>query len=425
MIKIKYRLTVFSIFLIGLFLFTFLRAAPAFAQGNLRWGKMKAKVGLRYELEFNDNIFSEPVNEQDDIIHHIIPMIELGYENENRPGNYFFIGYNVDIARYTDFDLNDYERHTPHLSFGLKSAKGLYLTARDQFVSTDDPYGSSNQYGVGVKTKRYGNDADILLGYEFFRRYAVEAFYRNYFIRYDELADKWQDRTDNRIGGNLVYNVTPKTGLFLQYRYLDANYDEQNDGVYDPGRGKPWTSDTSQDYKINDVFLGARFKPGAKLDGEVKVGYGTKDYENEFDIDGNKYEDFGDWVAETLVGWQARERTKFTFELRRSFEGSPDADAAGYIDTKLSLMWDQKLAHRLSSKVAGRWNANNYEDVAPGLPDKFFNIYVAWFVLKWDIKKWLHVGVDYEFTSKQATESFYDGETYDRNQLRFFIGGTY
>ena len=30
-----------------------------------------------------------------------------------------------------------------------------------------------------------------------------------------------------------------------------------------------------------------------------------------------------------------------------------------------------------------------------------------------------------EITSKQATKSFYDGEEYDRNQLRFFIGGTY
>jgi hypothetical protein len=411
--------------MIAFFLFTFLWAAPAFAQGNLTWGKLKGKVGLEYQLEFNDNIFSEPDNEQDDIIHHIIPMIELGYENEGRPGNYFFIGYKVDIARYVDFDLNDYERHAPYLSFGLKSAKGLYLTASDQFLKTDDPYGSLNQYGVGVKTKRYSNDANILLGYEFFKRYAVEAFYNNYFIRYDEGADKWQDRTDNRVGGNLVYNVTPRTGLFLQYNYLDASYDEQDNGVFDPGRGAFWSSDTSQDYEINAFLLGARFKPGGKLEGQISLGYGTKEYKNLFDIDGNKYEDVGDWVAQTLAGWQARERTKFTFELRRSFEGSPDADASGYIDTKLSLMWDQQMAHRLSFKLAGRWNANNYEDVTAGQPDKFFNIYTVWTVLKWNIKRWLYIGIDYEFTSKQATESFYDGQTYDRHQTRLLVGGTY
>ncbi len=84
--------------MICFFLFTVPCIAPVFAQGNLTWGKFKGKVGLEYQLEFNDNIFSEAVNEQDDIIHHIIPMIELGYENEGRPGNYFFIGYKVSFT---------------------------------------------------------------------------------------------------------------------------------------------------------------------------------------------------------------------------------------------------------------------------------------------------------------------------------------
>jgi len=423
MITKKYR-PMFVVFIFSVTLLLALQPASVSAQG-LTWGKMKLGVGLEYQLEYNDNIFSAPTNEQDDYIHHIIPKIELGYENTERPGNYFFLGYKVDVARYADFSNNDYERHTPYVSIGLKSPRGFYLTARDLYVNTADPYGSENQYNVGVQTKRYNNTADILLGYEFFKRYAVEAFYENFFIRYDEQQDKWQDRSDNRVGGNLVYNVTPKTGLFFQYRYLQAEYDKQNDGVFDPGRGAAWSSDTSQDYTLNDFFRGARFKPGGKLSGEVKLGYGTKDYDNELDIAGNRYEDFGDWIAETLFSWQARERTKFTLELRRSFEGSPDADASGYIDTKAGLMWDQQFARRLSLKVAGRWNGNDYQDEAPGRPDKFFNIYTGWFVFKWDIKKWLYAGIDYESTSKQATKSFYNGEEYDRNQVRFFIGGNY
>lgn len=425
MIKLKRHILTVSLFIMGMFVLTFIWVVPAFAQGNLTWGKFKGKVGLKYELEFNDNIFSEKTNEQDDIIHHIIPGIELGYENEGRPGNYFFVGYNVDIARYADFSDNDYETHRAFLNLGLKTAAGFYLNASDNFMQTSDPYGSDSLYGEGANTKRLDNSAYVLLGYGFFNRYAVEGFYDNYFINYDLQKDQWQDRTDNTFGANLVYNITPKTGLFLQYRYTGAEYDEQDNGIFDPGAGANWSSNTSQDYTINDFFVGARFKPGGKLSGEVKLGYTSKDYKNDFDIIGNKYVDNTTWSSETLFSWQARQRTKLTFELRRSIEGSPDLVSASYTDTTTGLMWDQQLKHRLSLKVAGRWNNNDYQNEVGGAPDKEFNIYTGWFVFKWDLKKWLSLGVDYEYTSKNATDSVYAGQEYDRNQARLFIEGKY
>ena len=70
-------------------------------------------------------------------------------------------------------------------------------------------------------------------------------------------------------------------------------------------------------------------------------------------------------------------------------------------------------------------NDNDYQDEAPGFPEKAFDIYTVWSVLKWNINKWLYLGLDYRFNSKQANDATWSSEEYDRHQGRLFIGGTY
>lgn len=418
MIKSKSHITVMWAVAIGLVLVISLGAGPAFAQGNLHFGRLKVELGLKYELRYEDNIYSEKNNEQDDLIHIATPAISLAYEGD-RPENYFKAGYYVDLAAYSDFSDNNYQAHHPYVDMGYKTAAGLYFRASDRYLSTADPYGSNNQYGVGAKTKRVDNTANLLLGYEFFKRYAIEGFYTNYLIKYDLTADEWQDRTDNTGGGNLVYNLSPKTALFAQYRYTQADYDKQNDGVLG------WSAATSQDYTKNDFFVGVRFNPGSKLEGELKVGYGTKEFDNQFDVLGNKYEDDSGWISETQIAWQARERTRLTLDLRRSFEGSPDAVSSSYIDTTVGLGLIQNLANRLSANLAFKYNNNDYQnEVAPN-PSKAFDIYTATAGLNYEIKKWLTTGIEYEYTSKNASNAVYETSEFDRNAVKFTIAGKF
>lgn len=419
MIRTQCRKGIIGTLAILLALILSLPAASALAQGNIRFGRTQVDLGLKYELRYDDNIYYESANEEDDYIHIVTPAITFNYKGST-PDNYFRAGYAVDLAAYTDFDDNNYQKHQPFVDLSLKTAPGFYLKFSDYFLYTQDPYGSRNQYGLGSKTKRMDNTADVTLGYEFFKKYSVEALYRNYFITYDLKEDEWQDRMENRYGAAFYYHFSPKTHLLMEYRYTQAEYTEQNDGVFDYNRGAFWSSGTSQDYSKNDFFVGARFNPGGKLGGAIKLGWGNKDYDNKVDITGNPYEDMDGWISETAVFWQAAARTLWTVELGRSFEGSPDADAAGYIDLFFKLFLRQGMANRLTGVLGFEYNNNDYENEVAGSPKKEFDIYGVTAGLEYEIKKWLTTGLQWEYKTKEAS-SGYAAQEYDRNVVKFVI----
>ncbi|MEW6672080.1 MAG: outer membrane beta-barrel protein [Thermodesulfobacteriota bacterium] len=409
-----------GILAILLALFFSLQAASALAQGNIHFGRTKIDLGLKYELRYDDNIYFENTNEEEDFIHIVTPNVGLTY-NGSTPDNYLKAGYRVDLAAYSDFSDNNYQSHNPYVDFSLKTPAGFYFKIYDKFLYTQDPYGARNQYGIGSKTKRMDNVADVALGYEFFNKYSVEALYRNYFIDYDLKEDEWQNRKDNRMGGAFYYHYSPKTYFLVEYRYTKAEYDKQNDGVFDYGRGANWSSATSQDYIKNDVFIGAKFNPGGKLGGAVKLGWGNKKFDNDFDIAANPYEDMDGWISETAVYWQAMARTLWTVELGRSFEGSPDADAAGYIDTYFKLSLRQGMANRLTAILGFEFNSNDYENEAAGRPKKEFDIYGVTAGLDYEIQKWLTAGLQWEYKTKEAGDGAYAAQEYDRNVVKFVI----
>ncbi|NJL59671.1 MAG: outer membrane beta-barrel protein, partial [Desulfobacteraceae bacterium] len=203
------------------------------------------------------------------------------------------------------------------------------------------------------------------MGYEFARRYGIEGAYENYLQRYYEDVHQWQNRSDFRYSASFFYNLSPKTAVFAQYRNTAARYDGQNDG--DDG----WNSNNSQDYKLSDYFLGARFKPGEKLSGEIKVGYGQKNFNNRFDKDGFAYTDGGTWIAESRLDYQMQERTLLSLNFQRGYKSSPFAESASYLDTLIGLELRQKLlAERLALNIGVDFETNEYSNENRNFPDR-------------------------------------------------------
>ena len=405
-------------------------AVTTFAQGNLRLGRLTVQPILKYELLYDDNIFLESTNTQEDFINKISPGILIGYA-ASRPQNYFQIGYNGDFALYVDFTDNDWQRHNPFVRFGYYSPKGLYFNFSDNYTRGNDPFGTvnefnqSNQFGIGEKTKRWDNGLDATLGYLLTDKYFTEVSYRNYIIRYDTDKDKWQDRTDNAFGLALFYRVTPRTSILAQYRYLSAVYDSQNDGIFDPGRDTNWSSDTSQDYYLNQLFIGARFEPGGKLFGELKLGYGGQNYENSADPQGFKYEENPTWIANTYLTYRPRARTTFVLNFQRSQLGSPDADAASFINTLAQLRLIQVLAYRLSLNIGAGVSYDDYQNEPSGIPEKNFTRPMLDIGLDWLIRPWLTVGMKYDYINNMASDEIYESQEYKRNSVGVFVRATY
>lgn len=427
MTKTSTHVLLLSLVLICCFLI--IPPSDAFAQWNLHLGRLTVTPSLNYDLLYTDNVFIEKTNEQDDFIHTITPGVLLGYTGA--PGNSFLAGFSADIARYTDLDDNNYEAYRPFVNISLNSPFGLYFRGGDNFTWTADPFGSfneydqSNRFGIGQKTERYDNLLNATLGYNLGEKYFTEVTYKNYLTRYDLDKNKWQDRMDHSIAAALFYRLTPKTSAFSEFRYTVADYNEQNDGIFDEGRDTNWSSETSQDYELIDILIGARLEPVGKLSGEARVGYGAKNFENSVDPIGNSYKDSSTFVASILMTYMPTSRTNLSINVQRSQMGSPDADAASFINTFVQLKLAQQLAYRLTLNLGTEFNNDDYQDEAAGRPDKYFNRYGILPGLDWAIKPWLSTGIQYRYEEQMASDDEYQSSEYTVNKVSFHIKATY
>ena len=400
------------LFIIGLIFLCFPPTADA--RGNLRIGRLLVDSAITYSLEYNDNIYSSDTNEEDDIVHLVKPEVNLSYTL--RPQNFIKAGYHIDIAKYSDNDTNNYEVHRPHIIAQWKSPKGLYISAKDFFLKTADPYGDENEYALGIpQTKRWHNNFTVVAGYEFGNSLTVETNYNNNKKKYDHTDDQWQDRTANGFGAAVLYKVTPKASALLQYQRTQAKYDKQNDEIYDSSRNLNWSSHTSQDYHTDVFFIGTRFAPVGKLTGEVKVGYGFHTFENDIDPEGKTYHDEEGFMAETVIKYALRSRTKFELTLDRNFTPSPDTDANAYINTSGSLGIFQELGNRFKTHFQFGLTNINYLDELPGRQYKEFNIYQFSAGIGWRFARYFTAGAEYRFKKKNSGNSYYKKDEYERN----------
>lgn len=377
--------------------------------GNIHLGKLRVEPEIGYKLEYNDNVALVNTDEQTDYIHTISPGLLLKYEGST-PGNFISAGYKTDIVVYTDLDENNYEAHKPFFSLGYRSPGGFYLKAIDAYIKTADPYGAGNLYGQGRKTRRWNNTFDFVLGYEFGGKYGIEGSCRNFLLRYEGEEDEWQNRKDHRYSFDIFYKIADKTSVFGEYRYTQGEYDEQNDGV------SGWTEATSQDYTLDDYSVGVRFEPGAKLRGEIKIGYGRKNFENEADKSGRQYVNQDSWMAESEVKYTPTDRTELSCKLKRSIEGSPTESSSSYLDTFMGFDIRHSLTRQFSLGAGLDWRRNDYSDEnLAGVPKRHFNIYTARAGFEWQFYKYFTGGMDYLYKSRDANDNYYESEEYDNN----------
>jgi Putative beta-barrel porin 2 len=421
-----YRCRTLKLVPLILFAILFFITSTVFAQGNIKLGRIKVLPEISLRGEYNDNIFLESASEQDDFLSHIVPGINLSYDGSTSD-DFFRVGYTADMALYSDYNENNYTAHNAYVSGGIKIPSGFYFQAGDYYVKTEDPYGSATNYNIGTQTERWNNTADILAGCEFGGQFAVESFYKNYLERYDKSEDEWQNRIDHVYGISLLFVITPKTAVFGQYRLTDAAYDEQEDGIdmTEFGGTGVWHSDNSQNYRLGDYFVGIRFKPGGKISGEAKIGWGVKAFDNDTDKDNNPYEDEATFISETVVTYQATEKTQFSLNVQRSIKGSPDSDASSYIDTMAGIRWHQILVHRLSFDIGAQWVNNDYQNEFSGRVDKAYNTYTLDAGADYKIRDWLTAGVGYTYENKTAGNDDYESGEYENNVVYFKISAAY
>ena len=386
--------------------------------GKIAVGNLKIIPSLTLEEVYDDNIYlGSGINDTDervesDWISHVMPGLALDYTLEGR--GYLRVGYLGDYAYYKDFDDNDWKNHRGFLDFDYQAPGGLIFGVRNVYVDAADPYGSDNQYGLGVpQTKRWYDDLNTKIGYTFSNQFRAFVYYDYYKQDYDQDIDFTQDYTVNQFGAGFQMRVASKTWAFLRYHYGYRDYYTHLDG-------SGVTDQNDADFDYQRVSAGLTWDSGAKFAGELNFGYEWRNFDNEFDVSGRQYDNRDTWVAATKLNYYATPGTTLSLALIRALRDTGSDTFQYYTDTGVRLGLAQVFLTRftLTAEVGYAFYDYNY----PTDPTKEADNYLGNIGVSYKILDWLNAGIAYTYLKQSSN---YPEDDYKDNRFSVSLRAVY
>lgn len=387
--------------------------------GKIQMGKLKIIPGLTLQGVHDDNIYLGNGNndttelEESDWISHVMPALGFNYSFPERGS--LFLGYAGDLAYYDDNDQNDWQTHKGIFDLIYEAPGGIILGINNLYTDAEDPYSTENEYKLGIPlTERWNNDLKTKLGYNFGNRFKILAYYNFYKQDYDnDIEDYTQDYDVNEFGVGFQMRLLPKTWGFLRYYSGKRDY-----FTYPAGTGVTDANDS--DFDWNRVNAGLAWDTGAKLSGELNLGYQWKEYDNPTDINGDKYEDKDTWIAATSITYIATPTTTLALSITRALRERYSDTNEYFEDTGIGIDLAQVIMTKFTLTVGGAYNNNDYN--LPSNKSREDDNYRANISFDYMIQDWLTAGVGYRYKKK---DSNYEENEYTDNQFMISLSAVY
>ncbi|MBA4421786.1 MAG: hypothetical protein C0390_01650 [Syntrophus sp. (in: bacteria)] len=382
--------------------------------GHIRFGNLAIIPGIALDGVYDDNIYmgngkqytdsatTRRELKESDWITHAKPSLLLSYTLPERGS--VNLGYQGDYAFYDKNNSNNWKNNQGSLLVDYQAPGGLILGVGERFTASEDPYGSADQYAIGRTTKRWTNDAKTKLGYNIMANLRSFVYYNNYKQQYNDIADYSQDYTDSELGLGMESRFLPKTWGFIRYHYGQRRYNTNA-----PGQGDDYNSNS----KWHRANVGLTWDPGAKLSGEVSLGYLWRKYDHEYTSATQmaKRDDKKTWVAETTVTFMPTAMTMLTMTLNRAIRDTASDTNEQFTDTGIGLNLQQTFLTKFTLNAGVGYSKNEYNlPVANARTD---DNYLANIGLDYNIREWLGVGIGYYLNRKNSnidTNEFTDNK---------------
>jgi len=392
-------------------------SSQANAQGRIRHGKVTVSPGLTVQETYDDNIYlgngknSTTELKESDLITHLMPAVGLRYALPER--GILALAYDGDLAYYGDNDDNNWQTHKGTLGFDYRAPGGIILGIDNIYTDAEDPYSNLEQYRVGLKTERWNNDLTTKLGYDFGNRSQAFAYYNYYKQDYELARDYTQDYEANEIGFGYQMKVLPKTWGFARFHLGERDY-------FSHPVGTGLTGVNDSDFTWRRLNAGLTWDTGARLSGELNLGYQWKEYDNRLDVNGNAYEDKNTWIAATTVTHAATPTTALALRVTRALRQTGSNTNEYFEDTGIGLSLRQKILAKYTLTAGLAYSVNNYNvPTNNGREDDNYNANIG---IDYRIRDWLSAAAGCRYKRK---DSNYTSNDYTDNQFLISIRGVY
>lgn len=292
-----------------------------------------------------------------------------------------FLHYGAELTRFQEEDDNDTDDHRIDalLQYSLKG--GLTFEAFDMYRDGHDERGEG---AFGDLETWKSNLLGGRVSYDLGSRFRVRGEYSQFAIRYDDDANNYLDRTDDKYAGYLYYKLTGKSTIFAEYDLVDISY-ENLSGL---------------DSKEHTVWGGFRWRLSEKTIGEVKGGYLTKEY----DQDG--MDDASDFVFKGWLEYELTGKSRLRLSALRIVE-EPDANTSNSTTTdmvKLAYLLD--VTSKLLATAEAGYGRSEYDgdySYRGVVGEREDDRYTARLMLDYRIQDWVGAKASYTFVDRDST----------------------
>ena len=356
---------------------------------------------LTLQERYDDNIFAENTNTNDDYVTTITPAVEIGWEGDQ---SHAVLNAEYSYNHYADHD--DLEHHDFTLAtqgaIGINSALSIPFAA--SIAQTHEDYADDLTRQI-AKTPIKQQTIDTKAGLKFKPgRFGLELggqYIQDEFDDETDLAGTTQiirsdaDRETHLGFLGLDFDVSESVTLIAKGEYGTRDYDSNN---YQSGS----YSGPQRDSDIWNALAGFRFAPSKQLSGEFLVGYQSYDY------DDVTLSDADDMIGTLRITWNATQDTTIGFlAARKMFEDDELVNAITQDSAGLSL--SHALGDHWVVGADGQYALLEFEGLS-----REDTIYSGGLSLDYQINDNFTLGAAYEYSTRDSDTNTLE---YDRNQV--------
>jgi len=368
--------------------------------GNVKVGDLQIHPFLEVKETYSDNIYQNYGGLPADpgFITTLTPGIKLLLPVSRHE---FFVEYLAGFNMYSVDSNTNYIQQRAGAGAKFNFARGLDASLTYYYLDSEIPRTArTGQTDPGVpedyfRAKPYNqNDFKGLIGWSLADRWRIEGFYNFFNYRYKNSIDFFNNYDQPTYGGRIFYRLSPKISVLGEYNYQPITYPD--DKVYD---------NTNQ-----FMYLGVAFDPTARLNGELKIGYEDKNYNQA--VEGRNSNFKGTAIDGNLV-YKLNTASTLRLLLNRAINDDQTTNAP-YTQNKVGLEWRHYWSRneKVSWTLKGGYGTLAFDaptvDADGSLKTRDDQRWEFGVTLGYDLKRWLTMTLGYDYVDNNSNFINYD-----------------
>lgn len=368
-------------------------------------GVFKAAPTVTVDQKYDDNIFSQDNDEVDSWVTVLSPSIQAQADNGTHS---YTLGYQMIAGYYSNSTDDNYLDHRITAEAEWELNHRNTLGANFEFYDTHEERGTGFSQGDTALLLSSPDDfRETVLGGEYIfggikskGRLVSELEYYDKRYTNHRTTTRTRDREHIELKETFYWGVSGNTDILVQGAYADINY--KNDPASVTG-----VQDTLDSKRVQ-VLTGVNWKATGKTEGEIKLGYEGKSF------DDSDRDDFNGLSWDAKVKWSPKEYSVLSASTGRSQE---EANGSGdFIDTEtVSFDWRHDWNERFNTLVNLNFIQEDYEGDVNGQEDDTYNYTLR---VNYEMRRWLSLGSSFRYEERSSNQQDQD---YKRNIVALHI----